>query len=79
MRSYNTQELTRSDDLGILPELWEVALVAGHQVLCTSGVGTLQESVIGRRGDLDKRSRNLFFASSESDHAGDFSVCMTQH
>jgi hypothetical protein len=26
-RRYNTKELTRADDLGALPDLWEVALV----------------------------------------------------
>jgi hypothetical protein len=32
MRSYNTQELSRANDLDALPELGEVPLVAGNQV-----------------------------------------------
>jgi hypothetical protein len=40
MRSYNTQELSRANDLDALPELAEVPLVAGNQVKLAS-VATL--------------------------------------
>jgi hypothetical protein len=39
--------------------LGKAALVAGNQIVCASHVGTLQESVIGPRADLDKRSGPL--------------------
>lgn len=53
MRSYYTEKLTRTDDLGILPELGKVALVACHQVVCASSVSAFNEDVVsGIRGDL---------------------------
>ena len=48
VRSYDAQELTRGDDLGVLPEGGEVALVARNQIVCTGGVGAFHEHVISR-------------------------------
>ena len=44
--SYDSQKFTRADDLGILPEPGEMALVARHQVVCTSSVSAFNEDVV---------------------------------
>ena len=50
--------LRKSRDLMILvffQELWEMALVAGHQIVCTSGISAFDEHVVcGVRGDLSQ-------------------------
>jgi hypothetical protein len=58
VRSYHTEKFTRTDDLGVLPELREMTLVARHQVVCTSSVSTFNEDVVGGvRGDLSQARR----------------------
>ena len=53
--SYDTEKLARTDDLSVLPELWEMALVAGYQIVCTSGISAFDEHVVcGVRGDLSQ-------------------------
>ena len=46
MRSHDVDELARRDNLGSLPELWEMSLVAGHQIVRASRVATFQEFII---------------------------------
>src|SRR5690348_16320897 len=46
MRAHNVDELTRGDNLGPLPELREMSLVPGHQIVRASRVGTFQEFII---------------------------------
>jgi hypothetical protein len=54
MRSDDAHKFPGSDDFGFLPELWEVALIAGDQVVRAGGVGAFQENVIGGVGrDLE--------------------------
>ena len=48
MWRHDVDELPRCDNLGSLPELWEMSLVAGHQIVRASRVGTFQEFVIAR-------------------------------
>src|ERR1035437_2265717 len=45
MRCHDADELSRRDHLGLLPELREMPLVAGHQVIGAGGIGALQELV----------------------------------
>ena len=61
-----------ADDFGFLPELWEMALIAGDQVVRAGGVGAFQENVIGeflRRGaavvDFDQANADAVVHSSE--------------
>jgi len=46
MRGHDVDELARRDNLGRLPELREMSLVAGHQIVRASRVGTFQEFII---------------------------------
>jgi hypothetical protein len=46
-RSDNTKELTRADDLGVLPEVGKVAQVIRDQVVRPSRVGAFHENVSG--------------------------------
>jgi len=47
------KKFARSDNLGVFPELWEMALVARHQVVCTSSISAFDEHVVrGVGGDL---------------------------
>ena len=58
MRSDDTEKLARADDLGVLPELWEMALIAGDQVVRAGGIGAFEENVIGGVGrDLKRAGR----------------------
>jgi hypothetical protein len=41
MRPDNADEFAGSDDSGFLPELWEMALVAGDQVVRAGGIGSV--------------------------------------
>ena len=57
MRSYDVDEFVRRDNLGSLPELWEMSLVASHQIVRASRVGTFQEFIIvGVLCDLQRSS-----------------------
>src|SRR5882724_4376112 len=46
VRGYDADEFAGCDYLGLLPELWKMALVAGDQIVGASGVGTFQELVV---------------------------------
>jgi hypothetical protein len=46
MRGYDVDELARRDNLGTLPELREMSLVAGHQIVRASRVRTFQKLII---------------------------------
>src|ERR1035437_9405796 len=46
MRRHDADEVARCDRLGLLPELREMPLVAGHQVIGAGGIGALQELVV---------------------------------
>ena len=50
MGSDEVDKLTRSDDLGLLPESWEVTLVPRYQIICAGGVGAFQENIVVRVG-----------------------------
>src|SRR5258705_8556300 len=47
VRGYDADEFAGRDYLGLLPELWKMALVAGDQVVGTGNVGAFQEFVVG--------------------------------
>jgi hypothetical protein len=47
MRADDGDEFAGSDDLGFLPELWEMARIAGDQVVRAGGVGTFEKNIIG--------------------------------
>jgi hypothetical protein len=52
----DTDKFAGADDFGFLPELWEVALIAGDQVVRSGVVGAFKENVIGGIGsDLQRR------------------------
>ena len=54
MRPDDADEFTGGDDFGFLPELWEMALIAGDQVVRACSVGAFEEDVIGGVGrDLE--------------------------
>ena len=44
------------DDFGFLPEPWEMALIAGDQIVRASGIGAFEENVIGEVGRNLKRA-----------------------
>jgi hypothetical protein len=46
MRGHDVDELPRCNNLGSLPELWEVPLIASHQIVRASRVSTFQEFII---------------------------------
>jgi hypothetical protein len=50
MRADDGDEFAGRDDFGVLPELWEMALIAGNQIVCAGGVGTFEEDIIGGVG-----------------------------
>jgi hypothetical protein len=53
MRPDNPDKFAGGDDFGFLPKLWEVALIAGNQIVRASGVGTFEENtIVWVRGDL---------------------------
>jgi len=56
MRADDADEFVGGDDFGFLPELWEMALIAGNQVVRAGGVGAFQENVIGGVGRDLKRA-----------------------
>jgi hypothetical protein len=73
MRADNADEFTRGDDFGFLPELWEMALIAGDQVeqlppqtikfkpepgkLRQNVIGNSQAVPIGRAGKVTVTTR----------------------
>ena len=50
MWANDADEFAGGDDIGFLPELWEVALIAGDQVVRAGGVGAFKEAVPGGMG-----------------------------
>jgi len=56
MRPDDADEFAGSNDFGFLPELWEMALIAGDQVVRTGGVGAFKENVNGGIGGDLKRA-----------------------
>jgi hypothetical protein len=48
MGSQYAHELPRVDDLGFLPELWEMLLIAGNEVVRACSVGTFDEHIVVR-------------------------------
>ena len=52
----DADEFAGRDDFGFLPELWEMALVAGDQVVRAGGIGAFEENVIGGVGRELKRA-----------------------
>jgi len=51
----DADEFAGGDDFGFLPELWEVALIAGDQVVRAGGIGAFEENVVGGvRRDLKR-------------------------
>ncbi len=56
MRPDDADKFAGGDDFGFLPELWEMALIAGDQVVRAGGVGAFEENVIGGVGRDLKRA-----------------------
>src|ERR1700686_2584529 len=56
MRTDDADEFAGSDDFGFLPELWEMALVAGYQGGRAGGIGAFEENVSGGVGRDFKRA-----------------------
>jgi hypothetical protein len=56
MRPDDADEFAGSYDFGFLPELWEMALIAGDQVVRAGGIGAFEENVIGGVGGNLKRA-----------------------
>lgn len=55
MRADDANEFAGVDDFGFLPELWEMALVAGDQIVRTGSIGAFEKNVIGGvRRDLER-------------------------
>src|SRR3989475_8562124 len=50
MRPDDADKFAGVDDFGFLPELWEMALIAGDQVVRAGGIGAFEENVIGGVG-----------------------------
>jgi len=46
VRRHNVDEFSGGNDLGLLPELRKMPLVAGYQVVRTYGVSTFEEFVV---------------------------------
>ncbi len=58
MRPDDADEFPGRDDFGFLPELWEMALIAGDQVVRAGGICAFEENVIGGVGrDLKRTGR----------------------
>ncbi len=55
VRRDDTDELAGRDDLGLPPELWEMTLVAGDEIVGAGGVGAFEEDVVGGVGTDLKR------------------------
>jgi hypothetical protein len=56
MRPDDADEFAGRDDFGFLPELWQMALIAGDQVVRASGIGAFERNVIGGVGrNLQRR------------------------
>jgi hypothetical protein len=47
VRSDDIEELSRRDDLCILPEFREITFISGDQVIGPRGVGALYENIVG--------------------------------
>jgi hypothetical protein len=56
MRPDDADEFAGSYDFGFLPELWEMALIAGDQVVRAGGIGAFEENIIGGVGGNLKRA-----------------------
>ena len=50
MRADDADQFAGGDDFGFLPELWEMARIAGDQVVRAGGIGAFEENVIGGVG-----------------------------
>ena len=50
MRADDADQFAGADDFGLLPELWEMVLIAGDQIVRAGGVGAFEENVIGGVG-----------------------------
>jgi hypothetical protein len=48
MRGSQTDELARSDDLGLFPELREMPLIASDEVIRVGGVGAFEKHIVVR-------------------------------
>ena len=46
MRSNQRNEIAGGDDFGLLPELWEMALVARHEIIGAGRIRAFQEDVV---------------------------------
>jgi hypothetical protein len=57
MGSHQAHELTRVDDLGLLPELWEMPLIAGNEVVRARNVGAFDEHIVVRVAGHFKAAR----------------------
>ena len=56
MRAGDADKFAGVDDFGSLPELWEMPLIAGDQVVRAGGVCAFEENVIGGVGRDLKRA-----------------------
>lgn len=56
MRPDDADQFAGADDFSFLPELWEMALIAGDQIVRAGGVGAFEENVIGGVGRDLKRA-----------------------
>jgi len=53
MRGNDADELAGSDDHGFLPELWEMALVDGDEIVRAGGIRAFEEDIVsGVSGNL---------------------------
>ncbi len=50
MRPDDADKFAGADDFSFLPELWEMALIAGDQVVRTGGIGAFEGNIIGGVG-----------------------------
>ena len=50
MGADNADEFAGADDFGFLPKVWEMALIAGDQVIGAGRVGAFEENIIARVG-----------------------------
>ena len=46
MRSYERDEFAGSNNFGLLPELWEMALIARHKIIGAGCIRAFQEDVV---------------------------------
>ncbi len=55
MRSYDTNQLAGRDDFSFFPELREMTLVTGYEIVRAGGIGALKEDIVaGVRRDLKR-------------------------